>query len=189
MGSSGLLKETMTKLRTPDPDLDVAETDQKEEVEKLATYLRECVRIDPSKVTEEFVRVPSDLAFWSERYNDAAEAYLRAKMLRDKCAAEVELQVRRAAMVHGEKLTESIVQARAAVDEECNAVNLAVIEAEANKNRLRSTVDAILAKKDMLVSVGAHLRAEMGRDPVVRDQPARIPNTLGDEPAPRRRGQ
>lgn len=189
MGSSRILKETMSKTRTPDPDLDVdlGEVDQRQEAEKLAVYLRECVRIDPSKVTEEFIRVPSDLAFWSERYNDAAEAYLRAKMTRDKCAAEVELRVRRDAAHRGEKLTENIVQARVTVDEEFTAMNLAVIEAEANKNRLRSTVDAILAKKDMLVSVGAHLRAEMGRDPVVREQAAR--NTLGDEPAPRRRGQ
>ena len=143
-----------------DPDLDPPPPDL-ETAEGMNAYLRACITINPHDISGEFVRLPSDLAFWSEKYNSAAEASMRAKLHREKCAAEVELAVRKVALQSGEKITESVVSARVAVDPDYHEMSMAYVDAEADRNRLRSTVDAILAKKDMLVSLGAHARAEM----------------------------
>ena len=43
------------------------------------------------------------------------------------------------------------------------------IRAEVERSRIRGVLDAILAKRDGLISLGAHIRAEMRHDPTIRE--------------------
>src|ERR1700690_4016698 len=54
------------------------------EPDQLGKYLAECVQIEPLVITEEFVRLPSDMAFWNERYSNAYQAFLQAKIITEQ---------------------------------------------------------------------------------------------------------
>ena len=55
-------------------------------------------------------------------------------------------------------------------DDSYQETALALVEADVDRQRCRGIVDAISTKKDMLQSLGAKLRAEMGSDPMVRSE-------------------
>ena len=44
-----------------------------------------------------------------------------------------------------------------------------LVEAESEKQKLRGKVEVVSAKKEMLISLGAHIRVEMS-DPMIRAQ-------------------
>jgi len=157
-----------------DPDLQdiaLAPTEEKAQRE-MDAYMRACVAIDPTRVQDEFVRIPADLAFWSARSDDAMDAYLRAKDALEKAEATAELAIRTTAANVGEKVTESVVRARVLVHPLYRDAIEKEITAETAKNRMRSIVAVIMTKKEMLISVGAHVRAEMQAHPAIRDQVA-----------------
>jgi len=131
-------------------------------------YLEECVRIDDLCLNEEFVRVPADLAFWSARYADAVRNHLMAKHTLTTVESKLHLEHRAAAELTGRKITVGDLQAAVQTDQEYLDAAVAVIESDALRLRLRGNLDAVTAKKDMIQSLGAKLRAEMGADPMVR---------------------
>jgi len=46
--------------------------------------------------------------------------------------------------------------------------------AESERHRARGRVDALSTKRDMLISLGAHIRLELLRDPAVRKRMSRL---------------
>ncbi len=131
-------------------------------------YLEECVHIDDLCLDEEFIRVPADLAYWSGRYAGAVRAHLFAKHELDVVTAKAHLSIKAGAELHGKKMTVSDLDASVKTTQEFLDATVALIEAEAAKVRLRGCLDAVSSKKDMVQSLGAKLRAEMGADPMVR---------------------
>lgn len=71
-----------------------------------------------------------------------------------------------------ERVTESMVAARVEQYAEWQAAQDAEIGAEVERERLKGAVLALLAKKDMLVQMGANHRAEMEREPIIRQRSA-----------------
>lgn len=133
----------------------------------VETFLKDSVLIDPLCITDEYVRLPSDLAYWNQRHSDALKAHLRAKIELDRVEAMVYLEKREGG-VDGKRLTVDGVNAAVAVDPRVLSAREAAVLAEVEKSRLHGVVSAVGAKKDMLVSLGAHVRQEMDGDPVVR---------------------
>ena len=165
-------------------------------------YLADCVRLDDVALDEEFMRLPADLAYWTHKYAQAVDAYLRAKFEHERSAARLFLEARRAPAAadtdvaetstpepaladatdtKGKKKTAapkpppkpkqlSIEDAKATVEasDEYQVTYLQLTEADVERTPLRGLVDAITTKRDMLQSLGAKLRAEMERDPMVR---------------------
>ena len=142
------------------------------------TYLAECVHIDPLAVQDEYVRVSADLAYWNAQYAKSVRDSLIAKVELDILERELYPKCRQVLEDGGVRPTE------AAIDIECTSPRATTIghsdawkaakrqlaEAEADKAKAYGVVDAVRAKKDLLISLGAHIRAEMERDPVLRDQ-------------------
>jgi hypothetical protein len=124
-------------------------------------YFRKAVEIIPEAIREEFVRVPADLAYWGRKYADAVKAALVAEHDRKVTYAEERLRVRALAQAGNVKLTEADVEATVERSPPCRAAKLAEIEAEAGKVGARVALDAVSAKRDMVMSLGAHIRAEM----------------------------
>lgn len=124
-------------------------------------YLKQSVEIIPEAIQEEFVRVPVDLAYWGERYAEAVKEFLTAEHERKTLYATLRLQVRELAASKGEKLTEKDCDAWVEQTPKFQQAKLAEIEAEAAKIAAKARLDAVTAKRDMCMSLGAHIRAEM----------------------------
>jgi hypothetical protein len=133
-------------------------------------YLRSCVHILPEALEEEFVRLPTDLAYWNGKYAEASREHLVAKMEMDRLRARLLIEHREKLMLTNTKVTESMVESAVEQDETYGAGRLRLIEAEVEKVRLHGALDAIRTKRDMLISLGAHVRAEMAGDPHLREE-------------------
>lgn len=135
---------------------------------EVDAYLADCVQIYPEAIQEEYVRMPSDLAYWAERYAKALRVYLGSKLDLDRSRARLRVACRLDLEVQG-KVTESMVESAVDQHPEMEVARLNYIEAEVEKVRISGLLDAIRTKKDMLVSLGAHVRTEMERDPLLRE--------------------
>jgi len=141
--------------------------------------LKDCVSIDPLDIEAEFVRLPSDLAYWSQQYADAYEAWLDAKIdretlygqLYEEKLLELESQIsQRPKVGRGKGVSDVMLEAAIKRDQEYIFARKKEIKAESEKVRLHGVLEALGAKKDGLVSIGATRRAEMERDPMIRDR-------------------
>ena len=141
--------------------------------EKLATlddeYLRQCVRITPEAMSQEYMQLPGLLAYWNAQYARANRAYLDAKLDVAVTRARLQPLVRDALLRAGAKVTESQVEAAIDSNEDMIDAIRRMNAADALKHEAFGIVDTIRAKREMLISLGAHVRAEMAHDPVVRE--------------------
>jgi hypothetical protein len=141
--------------------------------EDLEEYRRACVRIEPEAIQDEYVRTPSDLAYWSEMHSNVFREWQLAKFAREQewgAAITRSRATLSSASVSGRGPTVDQVDAHATNDEAYVAAKRNEIYLEAERQRLLGMVEAIRTKKDMLVSLGAHIRAEMERDPQVNER-------------------
>jgi hypothetical protein len=119
------------------------------------------VHIDEHDLTSEFVRVPADLAYYGAEQVNAQGAYLRAKCLKDRVRARTNIQVRNKLAAEGRKFTETAIEALVELDDEVLAADENLIQADVARLHLQATLEALKSKRDMLVSLGAQIRAEM----------------------------
>lgn len=142
--------------------------------EDLEAYRRACVRIEPMAIQEEFVRVPSDLAYWSESHSNLYREWQLAKFTREQewgaaMARARALLSSKAVGGGGRRPTVDQVEGEAVNDETYVAAKRNEVFLEAETKRLAGMIDAVRTKRDMLVSLGAHIRAEMEHDPVIKE--------------------
>ena len=137
--------------------------------EDEARYLDDCVKVEPVALEDEFIRLPGDLAYWSERYADAYEMFLDAKLVRERVYAELTMKHRdRLSLTSKGRVTVGEIEAAVILDADYLEAKTNENAAESNKIRMHGIVEALRAKRDMLISVGAHQRAEMDHDPSIR---------------------
>lgn len=135
---------------------------------EVEAYLWECVHVDEFVLQDEFVRVPSDLAYWNERYASAFKRWKQCKAMTEEVHAERSEQLRRELREGKQadpaetKHTVTVAEVTAAVtrDKFYRSAQAKEIEAEGEKVRLWGVLDAIRSKREMLISLGAHQRAE-----------------------------
>jgi len=131
-------------------------------------FLRESTGVDPLQLQPEYVRLSSDLAAWNSRYADALDTYLEADMALDTTEARLHIEWRERLVAEGSKSTENTLKACISTDPRYVNARLAMIDAEVQKVRVQGVVRAIEAKKEMLISLGAHVRKEMDGNPTIR---------------------
>ena len=134
------------------------------------TYRTECTAVDRDDLISEFVRVSADMAFWNEQYADAHQTWIDAKVTKDqqRVALYKESQDRLLLNAKG-RVTIAEITAEVEGDPEYHEVVRLVSVAEDLKLRVSGTCEAIRCKKDMLISLGAHIRAELSGDPSIRE--------------------
>lgn len=142
------------------PDLQFTEFSQTALTEE--DYLRECLTIEHEALRQEFIRIPADLAYWGERYAIAVGAHLAAEHDRKVIYAKTHLIVKETAALKGQKISEKDTESWVEQTPEVMTARTTEIEAEATMHLARSRRDALMAKKDMVVSLGAMARSEMG---------------------------
>lgn len=129
---------------------------------ELEAYRRACLRIEPLAISEEYVRTPSDIAYWSSQYAEVYEAWQLAKFDRERewggalARARFELGPAKRGAV-----TTADLEGAAVNDAQYVNAKRQEILLEAEKIRLSGVLEALRAKKDMLVSLGAHVRQEI----------------------------
>lgn len=126
-------------------------------------YIKECTRIDGSDLEYEFVRVPSDIAFWNDRFAEALTAFEEAKISRKRMEAARRKEIRDILEVSNAKgrVTISEVESELWLDPQYLDSVKVEADAEVEKVRVRGIVEAVQAKKDMLLVFGGYRRAEM----------------------------
>lgn len=131
---------------------------------EVEDYLAKSVQVEPMALQEEYTQVGSDLAYWGRKHADALKAYKLAYITRKRTEARVYMEARAAARESGEKITDPGLEAKVALSEEAFQARLAEATAEAEEVNLKSVFTAVQAKKEMLISMGAHIRKEMDGD-------------------------
>jgi len=148
---------------------------------EIDDYLKKSVDIEPMAIEEEFVRLPGDLAYWNERYARAVTSYLTNKIQRERIEARLYLEQREhltakvnVEVAEGKKggKAPTIDEIKSAVAGHCSMIEAEDMElsSEVEKVRLYGVLDAIRAKRDMLIQIGSRQRVEMEHDPVIRDE-------------------
>jgi hypothetical protein len=138
-------------------------------------YLRDSVIIEPLALEEEFVRLPSDMAYWGQRYANALRASMIAgiELKRSQALLRIEHRIQlldQLADNSKAKVTESMVDSAVELDPMYQVVQLRFVEAEVETVRLKQLLEAVRTKRDALVSLGSHIRAEMRNDPQIREE-------------------
>lgn len=130
-------------------------------------YASECVKLEPTALEEEFVRYTPDLAYWGAQLADAKRDEALVKLARDTTASDLDAAARDA-LAGEKKPTEAAVSAWVQKHPTMQEAERAVIDSAHHTDKVRAVYDAIRAKRDMLVGLGAQARAEMQGDPVTR---------------------
>lgn len=138
------------------------------------TYLSDSTRIESFDIEAEFTRLPADLAYWTEQYAQAYGEWRAAELELERTVATLSLAIRDElhTTTKGRVTGAEVENVLHSVDPYRDA-RMLELNAETKKVRLHGVVASIQAKKEMLISLGAHMRAEMGNDPMIRNQ-ARI---------------
>ncbi len=136
---------------------------------KEDNYVQECLQIRPEKLQEEFCRVPSDLSYWGEQYASALREWKHAKLHRERVEARLHLVLKETLAATGTKATVKDLEAHVHGHEDYEAAKNEEVEKEATHLLMKTRFWAVSAKKDLVQSMGAQIRAEMSHDPLVRD--------------------
>lgn len=166
------MEESKLKFGTHEDNLGTEAVDE-ERAARLAElpddYLRSCVDIDASDIQAEFQRIPGDLAYWNMQYATALREYLRAELTRKITWARLEPVTRAAIIEKGGKPTDTQVKSAVEANSDYIAAQEHEVECEVRKNEVYGFLDSIRSKKEMLISLGAQMRAELEGDPLLRE--------------------
>jgi hypothetical protein len=136
----------------------------------LELDLRVRLSIDPSALDEEFVECAMNTAHLGWKLSEAIRAHLKAKKAARRARALVSVVKRAEMTVNGKAPTVDAVRDEVELAPEVDAADAAEIDAEVARERAKTDFEAVRAKRDMLVQLGAARRAEWESDPTVRAQ-------------------
>ncbi len=142
------------------PDLSKSDLDTIEEV----------VSIDALRLQDAFIRVPADLARWTEKYAQSLRRALRTEATRKRVFAERFLDIKTTPIDGMKGPSEAVIKMKVETDDLYMEAVDNEIDAEVERMRTHGIVEAIRGKKDALISLGAHVRAEMGDSPRIRGE-------------------
>ena len=159
---------------------------------EIDQYTYDSVSITPEALSEEFARVALDLAYWNAKFAEALREYRIAELEQKRTRAMLYIKHRtllqEAAIQEAhsspqefdakgkpkpakvDRVTEAQVDSAVLMDPAMVECDNNVIVTEVEKEKVRGALDAVRAKREMVVSLGAHIRAELAGDPVLRSQ-------------------
>jgi hypothetical protein len=141
-------------------------------VENPPQHARAAVHIDEADLRSEMIRIPADLAYYGHQLAVAHRRVTEAKLELESVEGFVYLEVREMLedLADSKKgPTEATIKAKTAADVRIRNARAQMIEAEFEMGQVRAHVDAVRAKREMLVSLSALARAEMGPTSVRAD--------------------
>jgi len=128
------------------------------------------VEIDPTQLDAEMTQLSASVAYWNTRLARAIAVEERAKD--DIVRIEAEARERVRAASQGAKMTVADFDAAIALDTSVIAAHNEYTDAREDAGVTRAVTIALSVKRDMLMQLGAMLRAEMEADPATRSNMA-----------------
>lgn len=118
--------------------------------------------IDEENLVQEYLQFPADYATWLWKVAVLGEKVTRLKALK----SEAEANAHQEAAIHvtrsdGKRPTVADIAAAVAVDEGVKEADRRLARSALELAKAKAISEALRAKKDMLVSLGAHKRAEL----------------------------
>jgi hypothetical protein len=146
------------------------------EITDQEKYIAECVQIDEFAIREEYQRLPADYAYWNGQYAKAYRAWTGAKLATEQTHAllhaklQSDLESYKISKDDKKQPRVTVGEIESAVlrDPRYAAARMAELDAEAEKIKLWGVMEALRAKREMLVSLGATMRQEAEHDPLIR---------------------
>lgn len=138
--------------------------------EDFDEVLYSSVNINSLDINSEYMRVPADIAYWNAKVAQATKRALMSKIVLSQTAARLRIECRADLELQSAKVTESMVDAAVETNEEMEAARIASVTSETDLVYFKGMAEAVRAKKDVLQSLGANLRAEAAHDPLIREQ-------------------
>lgn len=123
------------------------------------------IRIDRMNLSEEFADHSRRFAWYSTAYELSVDHETRLKALVDRAYAQLDTLIRANAEANGIKLTEKRVENAVITHHEYVDIQDQLFDAKLQTGLLKSARDAMMHRKDALVSIGANQRAELSSDP------------------------
>lgn len=132
------------------------------------------VNIEPTAIQEEYSALPGDLHYWAAQVSDRNEVLDNLEDDLRAFEARTELHIITEATKAGVKPPpEAVRQAQVRVDPFWKLTVRAISKARRDKADAQAVLDAIKAKKEMLISLGATQRLELEREALIRDRQRR----------------
>lgn len=123
------------------------------------------LRIDKFNLSEEFEKHAGRFAWYSACYELAVDFEARLKTELERAYAKIDAQVRAQLESHNIKATEKKIEGMVLT----NNVYVQLVdqynEAKLQTGLLKAARDAMMMKKDCLISLGANVRAELSSNP------------------------
>jgi len=126
--------------------------------------------ITPDDIEKEMRELPSTLAFANARFASAHNDYLLAKLVLEREEARLYLSTRSTFEAAGAKFTEKTLDSTVKMSDEYNDDRRLLIVAEVERERLKGFCITLAAKREMLVSIGMRINAELRMDPIAAAQ-------------------
>lgn len=132
-----------------------------------ADFARQCVALDNTALDAEFTKYTGDFAYWGAQLAMVKQEESLAKLAKETTAADLDAAAREA-LVGDKKPTEASINAWIVRHPAMQEAEKNVIEATFRVDQVRAVWEALRAKRDMLVGLGAQQRAEMQHEPSVK---------------------
>lgn len=126
-------------------------------------------------IQAEYASLPAFLSRWVELKADAARAVRLAEWELETVEARVRIELRgtndvAVARQAAKRLTDAGLEALVTSDDDVQEAHFKLIDAQERKDRAGGMVDVLMVKKDMLVGLGADMRLDRERGPMIRDR-------------------
>jgi len=138
--------------------------------------------LNPEEIKHEYTRISAELARFGEILADATRDAAFAKQKRDQVHASVYLDmVEGAEALQEKKPSEGVLKAKIQASVQYQGAVHAYIRAEHVRLTAFSDMEALRAKRDMVISLGAHVRQELKSDPSLYDEEGTTKDDEDDE--------
>lgn len=126
--------------------------------------IEEELAISETDLNRDFIQQPGKFAWWASLAESAKEIEEKLEVYQERVEGEADKRARRQLEVDGVKVTEGSVKSMIKTDEELMNASLAYNRAKKNAATLKQIVKAFEQRKEMLISLGAHIRDGHGNN-------------------------
>ena len=119
------------------------------------------LRINPLDINADVIRQPGLFAYYCEHLHEAEKKLAQAELQCKIFAAALDRQLRDNALSKREKITETQIENGIMCNTHWQEKRREIIELQSQVSQLKSVVESLRQKKDMLITASTNIRADM----------------------------
>jgi hypothetical protein len=118
------------------------------------------LRINPLDINSDVIRQPGLFAYYCELLHKAEKELAHAELQCKIFAAAIDRQLRDNALSKREKITETQIENGIMCNTNWQEKKRQIVELQSQVNQLKSVVESLRQKKDMLITASTNIRAD-----------------------------